>query len=308
MKVFKTLSLCVALLLGAVAYAQNVRITGTVTDADSGEPVIGAAVIVPGTTNGTSTDLDGNFTLNAPSGATLEISCIGYTTLNVKASPVMNVRLQVDTRFLDEVVVTGYMTEKKSDLTGSVAVVKMKEVADIPTGNVMTALQGRVAGMNVSTDGTPGGVGTSSLIRGTTTINNSSPLYVIDGVMTRSNIGTIISSNDIESMQVLKDAASAAIYGAQAANGVIIITTKRAQEGQIRVDFQSSWTLQTVQQGIPLMNAQQWGEVYWAAYKNDFGVTPKSTVYGDGANAVLQLGKAYYTGDIRLKEALEVAK
>ena len=125
MKVFKTLSLCVALLLGAVAYAQNVRITGTVTDADSGEPVIGAAVIVPGTTNGTSTDLDGNFTLNAPSGATLEISCIGYTTLNVKASPVMNVRLQVDTRFLDEVVVTGYMTEKKSDLTGSVAVVKM---------------------------------------------------------------------------------------------------------------------------------------------------------------------------------------
>ena len=295
MKVFKTLSLCVALLLGAVAYAQNVRITGTVVDAESGEPVIGAAVMVPGTTNGASTDIDGNFTLNAPSGATLEISCIGYTTLNVKASPVMNVRLQVDTRFLDEVVVTGYMTEKKSDLTGSVAVVKMKEVADIPTGNVMTALQGRVAGMNVSTDGTPGGTRTSSLIHGTTTINNSSPLYVIDGVMTRSDIGTIISSNDIESMQVLKDAASAAIYGAQAANGVIIITTKRAQEGQIRVDFQSSWTLQTVQQGIPLMNAQQWGEVYWAAYKNDFGVTPKSTVYGDGANAVLQLGKPYYT-------------
>ena len=295
MKVFKTLSLCVALLLGAVAYAQNVRITGTVTDAGTGEPVIGAAVIVPGTTNGTSTDLDGNFALTVPSGANLEVSCIGYTTLNVKASPVMNIRLQEDTRFLDEVVVTGYMTEKKSDLTGSVAVVKMKEVADIPTGNVMTALQGRVAGMNVSTDGTPGGARTSSLIRGTTTINNSSPLYVIDGVMTRSDIGTIISSNDIESMQVLKDAASAAIYGAQAANGVIIITTKRAQEGQIRVDFQASLTLQTVQQGIPLMNAQQWGEVYWAAYKNDFGVTPKSTVYGDGANAQLQLGKPYWT-------------
>ena len=295
MKVLKTLSLFAALLLGAAAYAQNVRITGTVVDADSGEPVVGAAVIVPGTTNGTSTDIDGNFALNAPSGATLEFSCVGYTTLTVKASPTMNVRMQVDTRFLDEVVVTGYMTEKKSDLTGSVAVVKMKEVADIPTGNVMSALQGRVAGMNVSTDGTPGGTRTSSLIRGTTTINNSSPLYVIDGVMTRSDVGTIISSNDIESMQVLKDAASAAIYGAQAANGVIIITTKRAQEGQIRVDFQSSLTLQTVQQGIPLMNAQQWGEVYWAAYKNDFGVTPKSTVYGDGPNAVLQLGKPYWT-------------
>ena len=295
MKVFKTLTLCVALLLGAVAYAQNVRITGTVIDAESGEPVVGASVIQAGTSNGTSTDLDGNFTLNAPSGADLEFSCIGYTSLTMKASPTMNVRMQVDTRFLDEVVVTGYMTEKKSDLTGSVAVVKMKEVADIPTGNVMTALQGRVAGMNVSTDGTPGGTRTSSLIRGTTTINNSSPLYVIDGVMTRSDIGTIISSNDIESMQVLKDAASAAIYGAQAANGVIIITTKRAQEGQIRVDFQSSLTLQTVQQGIPLMNAQQWGEVYWAAYKNDFGVTPKSTVYGDGPNAVLQIGKPYWT-------------
>ena len=129
MKVFKTLSLCVALLLGAVAYAQNVRITGTVVDAESGEPVIGAAVMVPGTTNGTSTDLDGNFTLNAPSGATLEFSCIGYTTMSVKAAPVMNVRLQVDSRFLDEVVVTGYMSEKKADLTGSVAVVKMRDVA-----------------------------------------------------------------------------------------------------------------------------------------------------------------------------------
>lgn len=174
MKVFKTLSLCAALLIGAVAYAQNVRITGTVVDAESGEPVIGAAVIVPGTTNGASTDLDGNFSLSVPSGATLEVSCIGYTTLSVKAAPVMNVRLQQDTRFLDEVVVTGYMTEKKSDLTGSVAVVKMKEVADIPTGNVMTALQGRVAGMNVSTDGTPGGTRTSSLIRGTTTIDRKS--------------------------------------------------------------------------------------------------------------------------------------
>ena len=296
MKISKVLTLCVAFLLaGAGMSAQNIKVTGTVTDASNGDPLIGAAVVVKGTTNGTSTDLDGRFELNAPSGAILEFSCIGYANRELPASAAMNVALDVDSRFLDEVVVTGYMTEKKSDLTGSVAVVKMKEVADIPTGNVMTALQGRVAGMNVSTDGTPGGTRTSSLIRGTTTINNSSPLYVIDGVMTRSDIGTIISSNDIESMQVLKDAASAAIYGAQAANGVIIITTKRAQEGQIRVDFQSSLTLQTVQQGIPLMNAQQWGEVYWAAYKNDFGVTPKSTVYGDGPNAVLQIGKPYWT-------------
>ena len=111
----------------------------------------------------------------------------------------------------------------------------MKEVNDIPTGNILTSLQGRVASMNVLSDGTPGGQGTSSLIRGTTTINDSSPLYVIDGVMTRSDIGTVISSNDIESIQVLKDASSAAIYGAQAANRVIIITTKQAKEEQLRL-------------------------------------------------------------------------
>ena len=227
MRITKLLSLCAAFLLaGSGLFAQNLKVTGTVTDAGNGDPLIGAAVVVKGTTNGTSTDIDGRFELNVPSGSTLEFSCIGYTTVALPATATMNVAMEVDTRFLDEVVVTGYMTEKKSDLTGSVAVVKMREVADIPTGNVMTALQGRVAGMNVSTDGTPGGQGTTSLVRGTTTFNNASPLYVIDGVMTRSDIGTIISSNDIESMQVLKDAASAAIYGAQAANGVIIITTK----------------------------------------------------------------------------------
>ena len=302
MKGFKTLMLSVlSLLIGAAAYAQSVRVTGTVTDAESGEPVIGAAVIVRGTTNGTSTDLDGNFSLTVPAGSTLEFSCIGYTTINVAASPVMNVRMSLDTSYLDEVVVTGYMSEKKADLTGSVAVVKMKDVTDIPTGNVLTALQGRVAGMNVTADGTPGGQGATSKIRGTTTFNNTSPLYVIDGVMTRDDVGTIVASNDIESMQVLKDAASAAIYGAQAANGVVIITTKKAKEGQFRIDLSSSFTLQTFQNKIPLLNAQEWGDVYWAAYEYDYGKTPTSLIYGDGPKAVLQLGKPYYDdGNIQM--------
>ena len=298
MKVSKLLATCAAILLSGVGLlAQNIKVTGTVTDAANGDPLIGAAVVVRGTTTGTSTDLDGRFELNAPAGATLEFSCICYKTTTAPAASAMNGVMDVDTDYLDEVVVTGYMTEKKSDLTGSVAVVKMKEVADIPTGNVMSALQGRVAGMNVSTDGTPGGQGTTSLIRGTTTINNSSPLYVIDGVMTRADIGTIISSNDIESMQVLKDAASAAIYGAQAANGVIIITTKQAKEGTIKIDFQTSLTLQTVRKGIPLLNAQEWGDVYWAAYKYDFGTTPKSIIYGEGPKAELKLGQPYYEKD-----------
>lgn len=145
--------------------------------------------------------------------------------------------MEEDSKMIDEVVVTGYMAEKKASLTGSVAVVKMKEVADIPTGNVMSGLQGRVAGMNVTTDGKPGGGNTDTKLRGITTINNSSPLYVIDGIQTHDNVASIISSNDVESIQVLKDAASAAIYGAQAANGVIIITTKRAKEGDVKVSL-----------------------------------------------------------------------
>lgn len=296
MKRSRFIALCLTLFLGTVSFAQTIKVSGTVTDS-SNEPVIGVSVLVKGTTTGTSTDLDGKYELTVPSGSTVEFSCIGYISQTFKAAPVIDVVLQEDTEFLDDVVVTGYMTEKKKDLTGSVAVVKMKEVADIPTGNVMTALNGRVAGMNVTSDGTPGGQGTSSLIRGTTTINNSSPLYVIDGVMTRADVGTIVNSNDIESMQVLKDAASAAIYGAQAANGVIIITTKQAKEGVIKVDFNTTMSLQVARRGIPLMNAQQWGDVYWAAYKYDFGTTPKSILYGDGPTAQLKLGQPYWEKD-----------
>jgi TonB-linked SusC/RagA family outer membrane protein len=298
MKVSKIFALCLMFLLFAsTSFAQSIKVTGQVTDKADGQPLIGATILVAGTSTGASTDLDGSFELTVPKGSQLEVSYIGYITLTVTAAPVLNIQLEEDNKFLEEVVVTGYMTEKKADLTGSVAVVDMKEVADIPTGNVMTALQGRVVGMNVVSDGTPGGQGTSSFIRGTTTINNSSPLYVIDGVMTRSDIGTIISSNDIESIQVLKDAASAAIYGAQAANGVIIITTKQAKEGALKIDFSMTQTLQTFQNNIPLLNAQQWGDVYWAAYQYDFGTTPKSTIYGEGATAQLKLGQPYYSKD-----------
>lgn len=298
MKLFQLFATCAAiLLLGATAFAQTIRVTGTVTDASNGEPLIGAGVVVEGTTTGTSTDVDGRFELEVETGSTLEFVYIGYNSIKLAAAAEMDVKMSQDTRFLDEVVVTGYMAEKKADLTGSVAVVKMDEVADIPTGNIMTALNGRVAGMVVSTDGTPGGQGTSSLIRGTTTINNSSPLYVIDGVMTRADVGTIVNSNDIESIQVLKDAASAAIYGAQAANGVIIITTKRAQDGVIKVDFNATLSLQIPRRGIPLLNAQEWGDVYWAAYKYDFGTTPKSIIYGDGEKAQLKLGQPYWEKD-----------
>lgn len=280
---------------GLDAIAQQIHVKGVVVSKGDNEPVIGASVLEAGTTNGTITDFDGNFELDAKKGADLVISYIGYKNATVKAAASVSVVLEEDAAMLDEVVVTGYMAEKKADLTGSVAVVKMKDVADVPTGNVLSSLQGRVAGMNITTDGTPGGGGTSTLVRGTTTFNNASPLYVIDGMMTRDNVGTILSSGDVESIQVLKDAASAAIYGAQAANGVIIITTKRAKQGQIKVDFDMSLTAQTFSTGFDLLNTQQWGDVYWQAYKYSFGATPNSVVYGSGPTAVPQ--QYYYDQD-----------
>ena len=294
-----------ALLLCMVAMAtkaQNITVKGTVVSATDSEPLIGASVVsgVKGTT-GTTTDFDGNFTLVVPEGSSLTFSYIGYVTTTLKAEPEMNVVLKEDSEVLSEVVVVGYSTEKKSDLTGSVSVVKMKDVADMPTGNVIQSLQGRVAGMNVTTDGTPGGLSTSTSIRGASSFRSDAngPLYVIDGVMTRENVGTILNSNDVESIQVLKDAASASIYGAQAANGVVIITTKRAKKGEAHVTFDATLTQQTYQSGLDLLDAYQWGDVYWAAYKYAHsGATPNSSVYGTGAKAQLQTYKNLNGADV----------
>ena len=289
----RTILYALFLLLAVIcAHAQSITVHGTVISATDSEPLIGASVIPDAAgTAGVATDIDGNFTLTVPEGCNLTISYVGYKSLTVKATPEMTVTLQEDSEILDEVVVVGYSTEKKSDLTGSVSVVKMKDVADTPTGNVIQALQGRVAGMNVTTDGTPGGLSTGTSIRGASSFRGDAngPLYVIDGVMTRENPGTILNSNDVESIQVLKDAASAAIYGAQAANGVIIITTKRAKQGECRVTFDATLTLQTYNSGLDMLKADQWGEVYWAAHKYTYGITPPSNeLYGNGATPKLQ--------------------
>ena len=280
-------------------YAQGFKATGTVVSADDNLGIIGATVTEKGTQNAVATDLNGNFTIQVKQGAVLVFSYIGMQDQEQVAAKDMKITLSSDTKMIDEVVVTGYTSEKKADLTGSVSVIKMKDIADVPTGNVLSSLNGRVAGVNITTDGTPGGANTSTLVRGTTTINNSSPLYVIDGIMTRDNVGSIISANDVESIQVLKDASSAAIYGAQAANGVIIITTKRAKKGEARVDFDVSLTAQTFTTNYDLLDAQQWGDVYWQAYKNSNGGNhPNSLVYGNGDNAVLQTSVPYYTNPI----------
>lgn len=254
-------TLIVLLFAGISSFAQQVQVKGTVVEKSSGESIIGASVMEVGSnSNGTITDIDGNFTLSVASGATLSVSYIGYKTVTVKAQPILRIELTEDSQLIDEVVVTGYMSEKKASLTGSVAVVKMKDVADIPTGNVLSSLQGRVAGMNITTDGTPGGGNTSTLVRGKSSFRNdaNSPLYVIDGVMTRENISSILSSNDVESIQVLKDAASASIYGAQAANGVVLITTKSGKEGKAQIAFDAYYGVQNVARKADMLNAQEY--------------------------------------------------
>ena len=286
------LSLLMLWIVAFAAHAQNITVKGNVVSATDAEPLIGASVVSSVQESlGTITDFDGNFTIDVPEGSSLTISYIGFVSVTVKAAPQLNIVLKEDAETLSEVVVVGYSTEKKSDLTGSVSVIKMKDVADMPTGNVMQSLQGRVAGMTVTTDGTPGGLSTATSIRGASSFRSDAngPLYVIDGVMTRENPGTIINSNDVESIQVLKDAASASIYGAQAANGVIIITTKRAKKGEASVTFDASLTMQTYTSGLDLLDANQWGDVYWSAYKYAHnGATPASSVYGNGATAKLQ--------------------
>lgn len=277
-----------------IGYAQTEIIRGNVVDFE-GKTIVGASIVEKGTMNGASTNSNGNFILKVHKDAILVFSFIGYQDKEVVAKPYLNVTLIETPNELNEVVVTGYATQRKADLTGAVSVVKMKDIAGIPTGNVMSSLQGRIPGINITTDGTPGGMNTSTMIRGITTINNSSPLYVIDGIMTRNNLASILSASDIESIQILKDAASASIYGAQAANGVIIITTKHAKEGEIKVKFDMSLTSQTFSSNIDLLNTQEWGDCYWQAYKYSYGKTPNSAVYGNSDTAVPQ--EFYYNQD-----------
>ncbi|MBQ2178883.1 MAG: TonB-dependent receptor plug domain-containing protein, partial [Prevotella sp.] len=192
-------------------YAQS-EISGTVIDA-TGETVIGAMVKEKGTSNGTVTDLDGNFKIKVNEGAILVISYIGYQTLEVPAQHGMKVTMKDDAEVLQEVVVTGYTTQRKADLTGAISTVSVDEMAKQNENNPMKALQGRVPGMNIQADGNPSGAATVR-IRGVGTLNDNDPLYIIDGVPTKAGMHEL-NGNDIESIQVLKDAASASIYGSR---------------------------------------------------------------------------------------------
>ena len=258
-----------------VMYAQS-EISGTVID-ETGEGVIGATVMEKGTSNGTVTDFDGNFKLKVDAGKTLVISYIGYLTQELPAQNGMKVAMKSDALMIEEVVVTGYTSQRKADLTGAISTVSPTDLAKQNENNPIKAMQGRVPGMNISADGNPSGAATVR-IRGIGTLNDNDPLYIIDGVPTKAGMHEL-NGNDIESIQVLKDAASASIYGSRAANGVIIITTKKGKEGKVKVNFDASVAASFYTNKIETMNASEWGRAYWQASVND-GVDPNNNVLG----------------------------
>ncbi len=224
--------------LSMTTYAQNKSISGTIVDSN-GEAIIGASVLVKGTTNGTITDVDGKFNLSGvPNGGTLVISYVGYITqsLPVAGKNSFKVILKEDTKTLDEVVVVGYGVQKKSDVTGAITSVNEKVLKERPVQNAISAMQGKAAGVDIQSNVRPGET-SAVVIRGTRSINASnSPLYIVDGVVLMGDVNDI-NPNDIESMEILKDAASTAIYGSRGANGVVLITTKSGKAGKVQIDY-----------------------------------------------------------------------
>ena len=270
MNVLKRFLLSFMLMLTCTLVYAQTEITGTVVD-ETGETVIGATVIEKGTTNGTVTDFDGVFTLKVNPGATLVFSYVGYLNVEMPAANGMVVTMKEDALALNEIVVTGYTTQRKADLTGAVSVVSVTDLVKQNENNPIKAMQGRVPGMNISADGNPSGAATVR-IRGTGTLNNNDPLYIIDGVPTKAGMHEL-NGNDIESIQVLKDAASASIYGSRAANGVIIITTKGGKDGKVKIDFDASLSVQTYAHKMKVLNAKEFGQTMWQGYVND-GLNP----------------------------------
>ena len=233
----------------------------------NGEPIIGASVKVKGSTGGTVTDIDGNFTLDAPAGAELEISSIGYLKQIVKAKANVAIVLKDDSQTLDELVVVGYGVQKKENLTGAVASMNAEKLATRPVSSLSSALAGEMAGVTaVQTSGAPGGQNASITVRGQNSVNAASPLVIVDGVPGSMNV---INPAEIESVTVLKDAASAAIYGVQAANGVILITTKKGKTGKTTVSYNATFSWSSLLSKLDLVDAYGYAYLYNEAYLND---------------------------------------
>lgn len=280
------------LIFTAIAmHAQNILVHGTVISTADNEPLIGASVTTDKNgVSGVVTDYDGNFDISVPEGTKLTVSYIGYQSKTLTAQPNMDIRLDEDNKLLDEVVVVGYATQRKVDVTGAITAVDVSEISKQNENNPIKALQGRVPGMNISADGNPSGAATVR-IRGIGTLNNNDPLYIIDGVPTKGGMHEL-NPGDIESIQILKDAASASIYGSRAANGVIIITTKKGSD--LKVTLDASVAAQFYTNKMKVLNTEGYGRAMWQAYVND-GQDPNTNGlgykynwgYGSDGNPVL---------------------
>lgn len=237
-------------------HAEPITVTGNVTSAADGEPLIGVTVQVKGTATGTSTDIDGNYTIKTETGATLVFSYVGMTTRELTVTgPTLDVALLENSEVLDEVVVIGYGVQKKKLVTGATAQMKGDDIAKLNTTSPLQAMQGQLPGVNIMSESGQPGSGMKVTIRGLGTVGNASPLYLIDGI--GGDISTL-NPADIESIDVLKDAASAAIYGAQAANGVVLITTKQGREGKAKITFDGYYGWQSAPRKMKMLNAQEY--------------------------------------------------
>lgn len=262
-----------------------VEVKGRVTN-EKDEPLEGATVTVKGTPIATKTTASGDFVISVPDAKKLLIiSSVGYedNEVRISSSNIVAVILKVKATVVEEVVVTGYTTQRKKDLTGAVSVLKVSDALKETNANLLSSVQGRLAGVSISTDGTPG-TNASINIRGLGSIRNNRPLFVVDGVPTLEIDG--LSPNDIESFQVLKDAASASIYGARASNGVILITTKKGKSRNVSVTFDAFYGLKTRRDHLDMLNANEYGQVLFQALKND-GLPTQDAIYGNGPDPVI---------------------
>jgi TonB-dependent starch-binding outer membrane protein SusC len=265
----KTLGILFLLLWTTLLFAQEMKVTGTVTSSADGSPIPGVTVVEKGTVNGTVSDINGQYTLNISKGKTIVFSLIGSKSVEMVAdNSTINVQMSEDVTGLDEVVVIGYGVQKKALVTGANANVKGEALSQMNTSSAMEALQGLAPGVNITRSNGAPGAGTRVTIRGAGTIGSATPLYIVDGVA----VGNIdyLSPSDIESVDVLKDAASAAIYGSRAANGVILVTTKKGKKGtKTFISYDGYYGVQNIYKTLPVLNAQEYMYIMDEARSNE---------------------------------------
>ena len=300
--------------------AQVSQVTGTVVSAEDGLPVVGASVLVKGTTVGTVTDIDGNFTISGvpEEGKVIVISFIGLKSQELPIKPVMNVTLQSDAEVLEEVMVVAYGVAKKESFTGSAEVIKSEKIQARPVANVTKALDGLVSGVQTTSGSGQPGSGVSVVVRGFGSINSSqNPLYVVDGVPYDGNVVSI-NPNDIESMTVLKDASAGALYGSRGANGVVMITTKKGLSGKVKVNLKANWGVSS--RAIPryeVMDEAGYIETVYQSYKNsliiDSGMSPKVAAVAalenmkSGSTAIFGVNEQYNPFNYSITELIDPA-